>query len=360
MTVKSPPEGPFVLAGPATDVEAAKLRHSAASFRRLLDSLMGQTQGVVYQLNSGLELRTSVTGSDGNVTIAAGACYVRGTQASDQGMYHLYNDAALVINVLGANPAHASLNRIDLVVARIQDSFYSGSADTASIEMVTGTPSATPIAPTPPANTLVLTQLSVPAAVSVLLASYLTDLRVPAGRSAVKLYRSAGATPYPYDWQNIPPGFNALEVRAKLRTNGTFNGFGQTQIRFNGDSSASYDSDYIGIAGTTFSVTETQSPASPGTAGICCFSMGGGIVNVNAFCRERLWIVSYDDICETIVSGHTHASTGTHVAGSDWQYHFIMNYRQTAVINRIQFGFSTDAGATAWNAGSWAELWGHA
>src|SRR6266487_109358 len=155
MTVLVAPEM-WMAQGPATDVEANKLRTSAAAFRRTLDASLSFRQGVVYTRGTCQDLKVNATGTpDGFVHVVAGACFVRGTQAATQCMYHLYNDATLDINVLGPNPAHATLDRIDLAVARYQDQFYSGSLDLPTIEMVTGTPSGSPAVPAAPANSLI-------------------------------------------------------------------------------------------------------------------------------------------------------------------------------------------------------------
>src|SRR5260370_42473331 len=160
MTVLVAPEMWF-LQGPATDVEANKLRTSAAAFRRMLDGMLAGRQGVVCTRGTCTDLKALATATpDGFIPVQAGACYVRGTQAATQGMYHLYNDAILDINVLGKNPAHATLDRIGLLVTRFQDQFYSGSLDLPTLEMVTGTPSGSPAVPAAPATSLILAQLA--------------------------------------------------------------------------------------------------------------------------------------------------------------------------------------------------------
>ena len=254
MAVLVAPEMWF-LQGPATDVEATKLRTSAAAFRRMLDASLSYRQGVVYTRGTCQDLKVNATGTpDGFVHVVAGSCYVRGTQAASQGMYHLYNDATLDINVLGPNPAHATLDRIDLVVARFQDSFYSGANDLPTIEMVTGTPAGSPVVPTPPANTLILAQLSIIHASATIPQSVITDRRVPAGNGIVVLddilvgtdARYPAATPQ-IDFLNttgvgtnlLPPGLSALEIVWQARESGaTVTDF--LNLRFNNDVGANY------------------------------------------------------------------------------------------------------------------------
>lgn len=94
------------------------------------------------------------------VTVAAGRAVVEGDEASDQGLYYVSNDAD--VNVALAT-ADATNDRIDLIVARILDSFYSGASDAWELQAVTGTPAASPSAPSAPSNSLVLAEVAVPA-----------------------------------------------------------------------------------------------------------------------------------------------------------------------------------------------------
>jgi hypothetical protein len=241
-TVLTMPEGPWVQQGPATDVEALKVRHSAASFRRMLDAAYQQVGGVVYQLNNNAaDLKVSASGvPDGFVHVAAGSATVRGTQAPGaQGMYHLFNDATVDINVLGPNPAHATLDRIDLVVLRIQDSFYAGGVDTATVEMVTGTPAGSPVAPAAPANSLPLAQLSIIHATPTIPAGVVTERRLPAGRLPIVFDDQSGAGPTASVNIVVPPGFRTIVCDFAGRCD---QATAQSLIcQFNGDVGANYD-----------------------------------------------------------------------------------------------------------------------
>jgi Ni,Fe-hydrogenase III small subunit len=227
MTVKVAPEF-WVNQGPATDVEANKLRTTAAAFRRMADGLLGARQGVVFTRGSCQDLKVMASAvPDVNITIRAGACFVSGTQVADQGMYHVYNDADMVIPLLTNNPANASNPRYDVVVARLQDQQYSGVTDLPTIEMVTGTPAASPVVPAVPTNCLILANVLVPAASTTVTQANITDRRVPAGNQPVVLedivvgidarYPAATAQ---VDLLNtsgsginlLPPGFAAWEI----------------------------------------------------------------------------------------------------------------------------------------------------
>lgn len=74
-----------------------------------------------------------------SVDIAAGAVWIKGTENSLQGYYHCFNDALANVVVAASDPTNP---RIDRVVAKVQDAFYSGATNAWSMAIVTGTPTA--------------------------------------------------------------------------------------------------------------------------------------------------------------------------------------------------------------------------
>lgn len=109
------------------------------------------------------------------ITIGAGSAIIAGTQTTTQGHYIAYNDAAVTLSVA---PASASLARIDSVVVAVQDSFYGGTSNNQVVfQVVTGTPSANPVAPTLPNNALLLADISVLANASAISSGSITDRR---------------------------------------------------------------------------------------------------------------------------------------------------------------------------------------
>jgi Ni,Fe-hydrogenase III small subunit len=269
MTVKVAPEF-WVNQGPATDVEANKLRTTAAAFRRVADGLLGSRQGVIYTRGSCQDLKVMASAvPDANITIRAGACFVRGTQVADQGMYHVYNDADMVIPLLTNNPANASNPRYDVVVARLQDQQYSGAADLPTIEMVTGTPAASPAIPAVPSNCLILANVLVPAASTTVTQANITDRRVPAGNQPVVLedivigvdarYLTAASRVdllnAPGSGTNLlPPGFAAWEIWYQGRSDqvASQNLF----MRINNDSTSNYGTQRSTAAAAVISTAE--------------------------------------------------------------------------------------------------------
>lgn len=92
------------------------------------------------------------------VTVAAGQLVVT-PQAGSNGSYLV----GMTSTTLSVTARDATYARIDRVVARIYDNAVDGSGQSkAAVEIITGTPSATPAAPTLPAGALELAQLQVP------------------------------------------------------------------------------------------------------------------------------------------------------------------------------------------------------
>jgi hypothetical protein len=102
---------------------------------------------------------TYLSGTD--VSLSAGLAYVPQAQNPIGGTYVVANDGAITFT-LGAR--HATLNRYDLIVARVQDSFYSGSNNTSDFIVIGGTAASTPVDPSLPAGAsyLVLARVTVP------------------------------------------------------------------------------------------------------------------------------------------------------------------------------------------------------
>ncbi|MCX3061872.1 hypothetical protein [Streptomyces beihaiensis] len=105
----------------------------------------------------------TVTGSSAmTATVYPGRAVIQGTDS--QGAYPV----ALTSNVdLTFADGDAQYGRIDLIVARVYDDSYDASGKTeATVEIVQGTPAATPAVPATPALSLPLYQVSVPAGTS--------------------------------------------------------------------------------------------------------------------------------------------------------------------------------------------------
>jgi hypothetical protein len=167
--------------------------HSAQLFRQTLQNLLSGS-GVVGSPD--LEV-TQETVANMSINIGAGYVFIPGTQGSttgqrvnagsqhatysslladftSQGVYAAVNPAKANLTLEAAN---ATNPRIDLIVASVQDSWYSGSFNQALLQVVTGTPAGSPSPPTPPENTVVLAQVEVKAKATEIKTASITNER---------------------------------------------------------------------------------------------------------------------------------------------------------------------------------------
>jgi hypothetical protein len=143
--------------------------HSAEQMRNYAGAMLIAGSGGSGSMQSrggvhtalGFEMQVVAAGSPSmNVVVRSGLCAIPGTEGAQQGTYGLGNDGDVTLAI---SAAHATLARIDLVIARIRDTAYSGGADTGVLEVVTGTPAGSPVAPVLPANSLELGRVTVAA-----------------------------------------------------------------------------------------------------------------------------------------------------------------------------------------------------
>ena len=163
MTVQNPPI--FIQAGshPAEDVRR---------FHRSVATLLGGTEGVVEA--GDLEVTEKSGTPDMSVDVAGGAAWIRGDEATYQGTYFVENRGTTNLTISAADPTNP---RIDLVVAKVEDSAYSGATDAWSLAVVTGTPAGSPSAPSAPDNSITLAQVAVAASASSITDANITDTR---------------------------------------------------------------------------------------------------------------------------------------------------------------------------------------
>jgi hypothetical protein len=110
-----------------------------------------------------------------NVFVAAGWAVVVGDIQPGMGAYTFYNDAPVLLTITTAN---ATDPRIDLIVATVNDSFYSGSTNNVVFQVIAGTPASSPTVPATPPNSIALASVYVGAAVLSITSGNITDLRV--------------------------------------------------------------------------------------------------------------------------------------------------------------------------------------
>ncbi len=185
--------------------------------RLLAASLLAPLQGTgALAIRSGVKPTPSGTGLQVTqraspamfVSIAAGTAYLQ-SQSSVGGAYILHNDASVDVAI---SAAHATLARKDIVVARIYDAEVSGALNQGTLEVVTGTPAGSPVAPATPAGAMLLATVQVAAAASSIVNANITDNRpftVALGGTIPAPAASLPANPYTgmscYDTTNLLP-----------------------------------------------------------------------------------------------------------------------------------------------------------
>lgn len=185
--------------------------HTAQNDRLVLQSLVAK-EGIV---GAGALAVTEKSGTPNmSVDVAAGAAFIAGELGAAPGTYHVYNDA---VKNLAISAADATNPRKDLVVARVYDSFYSGATNSWALEVVTGTPAASPAEPTVPDNCYVLALVDVAAGATSITNANITDRRKesssPTGLRAIVKFTSSGTfTKADYPWLRA--------VRARVQAGG--------------------------------------------------------------------------------------------------------------------------------------------
>jgi len=109
-----------------------------------------------------------------SVLIATGWASIVGTTQANMGVYTVYNDAAATAAITTADSTNP---RIDLICVTINDAYYSGSLNNCVINVITGTPGATPSVPATPANSIALAKVAVAANTTSIVNANITDLR---------------------------------------------------------------------------------------------------------------------------------------------------------------------------------------
>lgn len=168
---------------PAGWLQNAGATHTAAQLRSYVGSLSAGRNGTTTTLipRGGVNpilggiLAITQTGSPSMaVVVASGLAYVPGSANAVQGTYVCQNDANVTLSVTAA---HATLPRLDIVVAQVEDAFYAGAVNAWKLAVIAGTPASSPVVPSSPANSLTLAEVLVPAAASSISNANITDRR---------------------------------------------------------------------------------------------------------------------------------------------------------------------------------------
>jgi hypothetical protein len=148
--------------------------HTAENDRLTAQALYSST-GVI-----GGGMAVTAQGSP-NMTVNAGSgwCSIVSSY-SNAGVYVGYNDAAVTLTIATQD---ATNNRIDLIVATVNDQAYSGVTNNITFQVITGTPAVSPTVPSTPSNSIALAQVLVLSTVNSggqITSGNITDVRVPA------------------------------------------------------------------------------------------------------------------------------------------------------------------------------------
>lgn len=281
--------------------------HNVATHTAQVDRIAAIASGMVPD-GAGLTWREGVRGfgdllvaaqatPNMTVQVAAGLAFVKGTSNTFQGLYTVANDASVNVTITAA---HATLGRRDLIVARIQDAFYAGAANTATIEVVTGTAASSPVDPALPASSLLLARITVDPAVTSITNAKITDLRkwsAALGGTIMCLSTARptavgnrGTSIYETDtgWSYVSDGVNWVDKKARGNVSFTFSSTGSFAP---GDSTIvtapSYTSDGTRKLYITWGATLTPVSAGTGTLLTLRRSVNGGAASD----MRALWLV---------------------------------------------------------------------
>lgn len=176
--------------------------HTAAQLRTYLAGLQAGNYSVATSLRArggvhpslGNELVVTQTGSPSmGVIVDTGVASIPGSQSGTQGNYLVSNDGQVTLSIAAASP---TLPRVDIVVFNIRDSFYSGASNDSQLQVITGTPASSPVAPAAPDNSIILAQVAVAASATSITNANITDVRsYLAGVGGVINARSEAARP---------------------------------------------------------------------------------------------------------------------------------------------------------------------
>jgi hypothetical protein len=360
-------------------LQNAGATHTAEQFRNwhglLLAGKGGSTSliprgGVNPALGS--QLQVTQTGSPSQaIIVKSGHAVIPGSEGSKQGVYSAMNDADLTLSVTAA---HATLNRIDSVVFKVQDTAYSGATNTSSLVMVDGTPASSPSAPTLPSNSIELARISVLAASTSVVTGSITDRRqyfatnggvitctsstrpaagtVAAGQIIYEsdttfIYRTddggttwtkltfkyntsqvLGGTASVITFSSIPTNLKKLSLRYTARCD-VAAAFQSIAIRINNDSGANYNNQILQGSGAsaTSSVTTGATSGFLGlipSASAGAGQFGGGHIEIEGWDSPHTSYLSIQSA--TIMTG---TSNATDIGGSQ--------YTAAGPYNRIDF-----------------------
>jgi len=170
--------------------------HPAEDVRRFISAVTNDSEGIV----DGGDMLVAESGTPAmSVQVAGGRAFVSGDEATYAGTYFVENRGSTTVTVTASDGTNG---RIDLVVAEVDDSDYSGATDAWALKVVAGTPAGTPAAPTLPDNAYLLATVTVAATVTTIVDANIADNRslYNPGYDLVKFTSSSTFTKASYPW----------------------------------------------------------------------------------------------------------------------------------------------------------------
>ncbi len=174
---------------PAVFIQGAS--YSAVDVRQALSALGGlRLPATLSGANSGpsgvvgtADLAVTPNGTPNmSVNVAAGQVWMPGTQVANQGLYYGFNPSTVNLSIAASDPTNP---RYDAVVASVNDAEYAGTNNDWVLQVITGTPAASPSYPTAPDNSVLLAIVSVAANATSITSGDITDWRPTAFVPAV-------------------------------------------------------------------------------------------------------------------------------------------------------------------------------
>jgi hypothetical protein len=138
---------------------------------RLTTQALWATTGIINSSSLAVTANSPVGMS---VLVASGWAAIVGTTQANMGTYVAYNDAQVTLTIATADPTNP---RIDRVVMTVNDAYYTGSTNNVVLQVITGTPAGSPVAPATPANSISLATVAVAAAALSISSGNITDTR---------------------------------------------------------------------------------------------------------------------------------------------------------------------------------------
>jgi hypothetical protein len=166
-------------------IETSDIMHIANDFLN---------QEGVTSLTDG-DFEATAAGTDMNVDVATGVAYVENDDwakaTSVTRFWRVESDAIEEVTLDAADP---SLDRIDLIILQINDAAVADdeASNVSTVTSVTGTPDASPVAPTLPDHALLLAEVAVSAGVTTISDSDITDSRQEVSLSGGDILPSEG------------------------------------------------------------------------------------------------------------------------------------------------------------------------